>query len=96
VVVRRRCDLWSLAPTGEPFLFLLRPDERASLAAVPGFREISHHRYLPATVLTLGGLLGRPDPGVMTLAANYRTDDPAAETKRRQDRKRALREIWGP
>jgi len=96
LAVERRCDLWSLAPTGEPYLFLLRPEERASLAAVPGFREISVHRYLPATVLTLGGLLAQPEPGVMTLAANFETDDPTAETKRKQDRKRALREIWGP
>ena len=27
----------------------------------------------------------------MTLAANYKTDDPVAENKRRQDRKRELR-----
>jgi hypothetical protein len=91
VVVDMRCDLWSLAPSKVPFLFLLTPAERASLASVPGLREISAHRYLPATVLTLDGLLGERPPGVMTLAANYKTDDPVAENKRRQDRKRELR-----
>jgi 4-amino-4-deoxy-L-arabinose transferase-like glycosyltransferase len=91
VVVDMRCDLWSLAPSKVPFLFLLTPAERASLASVPGLREISAHRYLPATVLTLDGLLEKRPPGVMTLAANYKTDDPVAENKRRQDRKRELR-----
>jgi hypothetical protein len=28
----------------------------------------------------------------MTLAANFATDDPVAETKRKRERKRALRE----
>ncbi len=91
IVVTTRCDLWSLAPSKTPFLFLLSPAESASLAAVPGFREISGHRYLPATVLTLDGLVARRPPGLITLAANYRTDDPVAENKRRQDRKRELR-----
>ena len=94
VVVETRCDLWGLAPSKAPFLFLLTPAERASFAAVPGFREISTHRYLPATVLTLSGLLDRQEPGVITLAANYRTGDPVAETKRKQDRKRELRRLW--
>jgi 4-amino-4-deoxy-L-arabinose transferase-like glycosyltransferase len=91
IVVANRCDLWSLAPSKAPFLLLLAPSERASLASVPGLREISTHRYLPATALTLDGLLETRPPGVMTLAANYRTDDPVAENKRRQDRKHELR-----
>ena len=28
VTVERRCDLWNVAPSKEPFLFLLRPEER--------------------------------------------------------------------
>ena len=32
----------------------------------------------------------------MTLAANFMTDDPVADTKRKKDRKRGLREEWGP
>jgi 4-amino-4-deoxy-L-arabinose transferase-like glycosyltransferase len=94
VVVTTRCDLWSLAPSRSPFLFLLAPAERASLASVPGFREISSHRYLPATVLTFDGLLEARPPGVITLAANYGTEDPVAETKRKQDRKREMRLLW--
>jgi 4-amino-4-deoxy-L-arabinose transferase-like glycosyltransferase len=94
VVVATRCDLWNLAPAKAPFLFLLAPGERASLAAVPTFREISAHRYLPATALTFAGLLEPRLPGVITLAANYGTDDPVAETKRKQDRKREMRLLW--
>jgi 4-amino-4-deoxy-L-arabinose transferase-like glycosyltransferase len=93
VVVATRCDLWSLAPSRTPFLFLVSPAERASLASVPAFREISVHPYLPATALTLDGLLEPRPPGVITLAANYKTDDPVAENKRRQDRKRELRAV---
>jgi hypothetical protein len=96
VVVDTRCDLWSLAPTRQPFLFLLRPQERASFTSIPGFREVGSYRYLPATVLTLDGLVSRPDPGVMTLAANFETEDPVADAKRKKDRKKALREEWGP
>jgi hypothetical protein len=95
VAVVSRCDLWALAPTRTPFLFLLSSTERASLAVVPGFREISRHAFLPATVLTLDGLLAPRPPGLITLAANYRTDDPVAEQKRKQDRKRAMRRLWG-
>jgi hypothetical protein len=94
VVVETRCDLWGLAPSKAPFLFLLTPAERASFAAVPGFREVSTHRYLPATALTLSGLLDARPPGLITLAANYRTGDPVAETKRKQDRKREMRRLW--
>jgi 4-amino-4-deoxy-L-arabinose transferase-like glycosyltransferase len=94
VKVVTRCDLWGLVPSRAPFLFLLSPAERASLASVPGFREVSVHRFLPATVLTLDGLLDPREPGVITLAANYRTDDPVAETKRKQDRKREMRRLW--
>jgi 4-amino-4-deoxy-L-arabinose transferase-like glycosyltransferase len=89
-----RCDLWGLASSKTPFLFLLAPAERASLASVPGFREVAAYRYLPATVLTLDGLLDAREPGTVTLAANYRTDDPVAETKRKQDRKREMRWLW--
>jgi 4-amino-4-deoxy-L-arabinose transferase-like glycosyltransferase len=91
IAVSTRCDLWGLAPSKTPFLFLLTPAERASLAAVPGFREVRSQRYLPATVLTFDGLLDPRPPGLITLAANYKTDDPVAENKRRQDRKRELR-----
>jgi 4-amino-4-deoxy-L-arabinose transferase-like glycosyltransferase len=89
--VTERCDLWSLAPTYQRFLFLLRPEEFRSLETIPGFREVSRYRYLPATMLTLEGLLAPPPPGLVILAANYATLDPTAEMKRKRDRKRELR-----
>jgi hypothetical protein len=91
-VVEERCDLWALASSERPFLFLLGPGERESLLADEGVRDVALYRYLPATVLTLEGLLARPRPAEMTLAANYATTDPVAEVKRKRDRKRALRE----
>jgi 4-amino-4-deoxy-L-arabinose transferase-like glycosyltransferase len=90
-VAIERCDLWTLAASRLPFLLLLQPEERASLQAVPGYREISEHRYLPATVLTLTGFLARPLPRTMVLAANYATSDPVAETKRKRDLKQAVK-----
>jgi 4-amino-4-deoxy-L-arabinose transferase-like glycosyltransferase len=94
VVVITRCDLWNLAPAKAPFLFLLTSAERASLASLPAFREVGSYPYVPATALTFAGLLEPRAPGLITLAANYGTDDPAAETKRKQDRKREMRLLW--
>jgi hypothetical protein len=90
--VEERCDLWAIASSSRPFLLLLDPEERRSLVGAEGVREIARYRYLPATALTLAGVIGRPVPSEMTLAANFATDDPVAETKRKRDRKRALRE----
>jgi 4-amino-4-deoxy-L-arabinose transferase-like glycosyltransferase len=91
-VMEERCDLWALASSSRPFLLLLDPEEGRSLLAAEGVREVARYRYLPASALTLAGVLERPAPSEMTLAANFATDDPVAETKRRRDRKRALRE----
>ncbi len=91
VATIERCDLWSLASSRLPFLMLLGPEERASLESIPSYREVSEHRYLPATALTLSGLLNPPDPEVLVLAANYATTDPVAETKRRRGFKRAVK-----
>jgi 4-amino-4-deoxy-L-arabinose transferase-like glycosyltransferase len=90
VDVEERCDLWHLAPSRLPFLLLLDPQERSSLSAIPGFREIAARPYLPATALTLGGFVSAPEPRVLVLAANYATTDPIAEAKRKRERKRAL------
>jgi dolichol-phosphate mannosyltransferase len=95
-VVDERCDLWAVASSDRPFLFLLGPGERESLLGADGVREIARYRYLPATVLTLEGLLARPQPSEMTLAANFATTDPIAEIKRKRDRKRALRNETDP
>jgi 4-amino-4-deoxy-L-arabinose transferase-like glycosyltransferase len=91
-VVERRCDLWNVAPARAPFLFLLSPEERASLGALPTLREVSRYRYLSAATLTVSGFLSPPEAGLVVLAANYPTDDPVAEEKRKKDRKRELRE----
>jgi len=91
VAVEERCDLWPRAASREPYLMLLGPEERASFRAIPGYREVSVHRYLPATVLTFDGLvLERPLPGEVVLAANYATADPEAERKRKKEHRRLL------
>jgi 4-amino-4-deoxy-L-arabinose transferase-like glycosyltransferase len=88
---QNRCDLLAPAASHLPFLLLLEPRELPSLAAVPTLREIERYRYVPATALTLRGLLEGPTPEMVVLAANFATDDPRAEIKRKQARKRALR-----
>jgi hypothetical protein len=91
VTVERRCDLWSVAPSRVPFLFLLRPEEEGSLQAIPGFREVARYRYLPAATLTLSGFLDPRPVGLVVLGANFATDDPVAETRRKKQRKQELR-----
>ena len=90
LVVTERCDLWALAASSRPFLLVLGPEESQSLA--PQMREIATYRALPATALTFGGLVTGVESQTLTLAANFATDDPVAETKRKKDRKRALRD----
>jgi 4-amino-4-deoxy-L-arabinose transferase-like glycosyltransferase len=87
-----RCDLWSLAASPHPFLLVLSKDEFASLARLPNVRPVADYRALPATALTLGGLVEGVSAETIVLAANFETDDPVAEVKRKKDRKRALRE----
>jgi 4-amino-4-deoxy-L-arabinose transferase-like glycosyltransferase len=96
VVLQERCDLWALASSRRPFLLLLGPNERRSLLGAEGVREIGRYPFLPATALSLEGVVTRERPSEMTLAANFGTDDPVAEGKRRRDRKRALREDGAP
>jgi hypothetical protein len=91
LTVERRCDLWNVAPASEPFLFLLRPEEHESLAAIPGFREVARYRYLPATTLTLAGVLRPQAPRLVVLGANFATGDPAAELRRKKVRKQEFR-----
>ena len=94
VTVERRCDLWNVAPSREPFLFLLRPEERESLARIPGFREVAHYRYLPAATLTLSGFLEPGEPRLVVLGANFATHDPVADMRRKKLRKQEFREEY--
>jgi 4-amino-4-deoxy-L-arabinose transferase-like glycosyltransferase len=90
VAVERRCDLWALAASRSPYLLLIRPEERRSFRAVPGFREVGRYPVLAAAALTLGGLRERPRPGEVVLAANYVTADPEAEHRARRLYKKML------
>ena len=92
VAVERRCDLWNVAPSFQPYLFVLRPEEEASLEAIPGFHEVARYRYLPAATLTLAGFLDPQAAGVIVLGANFATGDPVAEARRKKQRKQELRE----
>jgi 4-amino-4-deoxy-L-arabinose transferase-like glycosyltransferase len=91
LVLEERCDLWSAAGGRAPYLMLLQPHEHAALANVPGLRVVSREMSLAAADFTLGGLLAGPRPEPVILAANYVTSDPVAETRRRRERKKALR-----
>jgi 4-amino-4-deoxy-L-arabinose transferase-like glycosyltransferase len=91
VPVQEQCDLWAAAASRYPFLLLLRPPERLSLQAMDGLREVATYRYVPAAALTLRGLTAGVAPQELSLMANFVTADPVAETKRKRDRKRALR-----
>ena len=91
--VHERCDVWGFAASSHPFMILAEPPLRASLAAIPGMREIRTYQHVPATALTLKGLLRFPEPQVLTLLANYPTDDPVALRKDRKERKQSLRRL---
>lgn len=89
-----RCDLWSPASSKRPYLLLLEPHERESLeASLPYLRTVAEYPYIPADALHVRSLFEDPQPGVLTLAATFRTDDPMAERKYVKERKRAIREL---
>jgi len=91
VVAQERCDVWNPAASHRPFLLLVRPEQQRSLESVPGLREVATYRCVPAAAMNLGQILAGLEVEPFVLLANYPTDDPVAETKRKQDRKRALR-----
>lgn len=91
VTAQERCDVWNPASSRLPFLLLVGPEQRRSLESVPGIREVAVYHCLPASALSLGQVLAGLDVETFVLLANYHTDDPVAEIKRRRDRKRALR-----
>jgi 4-amino-4-deoxy-L-arabinose transferase-like glycosyltransferase len=91
LVTQERCDVWNPASSRRPYLLLVDPEQRRSLESVPGIREVAVYRCVPAAALSLGHILAGLKEEPFVLLANYPTDDPVAEIKRRQDRKRALR-----
>jgi 4-amino-4-deoxy-L-arabinose transferase-like glycosyltransferase len=92
VIVQERCDVWDPASSRRPFLLLVGPEQRRSLEAVPGIRDVDSYRCVPAAALSLRAIREGLREEHFVLLANYATDDPVAEIKRRQDRKRALRQ----
>ena len=84
-----------VAPPRDPFLFLLQP-ERARVAR--GHPRLPRGWPLPLPARgdpDPRGLLAPRAPALVVLAANFATDDPVAEDRRKQDRKRELREKVG-
>jgi 4-amino-4-deoxy-L-arabinose transferase-like glycosyltransferase len=94
------CDLWSLAGSREPFLLLATPAQDASFRVDRRYREVARYRYVPARALTLGGLLSIREAGEIVLGANFATEDPQAERKRKREYRKAIQEakekLWGP
>ena len=86
------CHLWSLVGSREPFLLLATPAQDASFRADPRYREIARYRYVPASALTLGGLLSLRGPGEIVLGANFTTTDPVAERKRKREYRKAIQD----
>ena len=85
VTAEERCDLWPLAASRVPYLLLVRPEEDRSFQSSPAYRHVASYSYLPARALTLGGLLSPSEPGEIVLMANFPTDDPVAERKRKRE-----------
>jgi 4-amino-4-deoxy-L-arabinose transferase-like glycosyltransferase len=90
--MEERCDLWSVAASRVPYLILATPNEARSLAALPTLREVGLYRALPATALTLRGLIDGPQPESFLLLANFATNEPMAEARRKKERRRALKD----
>ena len=84
------CDLWSLAASREPYLFLVSPAQDRSFRVLPGYRHVASYPYLPARTLTIGGLLEGRGADEVVLVANYATEDPVAERKKRREYRRAI------
>jgi 4-amino-4-deoxy-L-arabinose transferase-like glycosyltransferase len=84
------CDLWSLAGSREPYLLLATPAQHASFRVDPRYRHVATYRYLPAEAFTFGGLFRLREPGEIVLGANFPTDDPVAEVKRKRDYRKQL------
>jgi len=84
------CDLWSLAGSREPFLLLATPAQDASFRADPRYREVARYRFLPASALTLDGLVSIREAGEIVLGANFPTTDPEAERRRKREYRKGI------
>ena len=87
-----RCEVWPLAASRRRYLLLVSPAVDRSLQASPRYRHVATYRYLPAKVLTLGGLFSVTEPGEIVLSANFPTDDPVAARKRRKEYRQMLKQ----
>jgi len=84
-----RCDLLNPATSRFPFLLLVPREQREAFAGVEGIRWVGDYRYMPATALTLEGLLHGTTHEWLVLLANYPTADLVAEWRVKRDRRRA-------
>ena len=84
------CDVWALAASARPYLLVVSPAQAASLEKVPEWRTVGRYACLPASALTLDGLLARPQACEVVLGANFDTDDPVADRKKRREYRKAI------
>jgi hypothetical protein len=91
LTVEEQCDLWPVAASRRPYLLLISPAMDRSFRSVPRYRKVATYPYLPAKVLTLGGLFSIREPGEIVLGANFPTDDPVADRKRRKEYRQMLK-----
>jgi 4-amino-4-deoxy-L-arabinose transferase-like glycosyltransferase len=85
-----RCDLWAQAESKAPLLLLVREGQQETLRASTRF--VGEYPYVPATVMTLRGLLDGVSSDRLVLLANFDAGDPEGEKRKRQERKRRVRE----
>ena len=94
IPVEERCDLWSPASSRLPYLLLLPDERRGDLMEIPAMRFAGAYDYLPATALTLRGLLIAPQgPATFSMIANFPTQDPESLRRNRDDRRRAIKAL---
>ena len=91
LTAEERCDLWPLASSPTPYLLLVSPNVDRSFRSNPEYRHIATYSYLPARALTIGGLFGITEPETIVLGANFPTDDPKADRKRRREYRKMLK-----
>jgi len=84
------CDVWALAASARPYLLVVSPAQAASLEKVPEWRTVGRYACLPASALTLDGLLSSPQACEVVLGANFETDDPVANRKKRREYRKAI------